>query len=226
MKGAVSVLFCGLMLGVLAFVVPAATEKLTVGGQDLMGQLLYKEDFSSGMNRWRVEGRGRVWVEDGRLQMDASGKESTAWFKPDMSGNLYIRYEAQVLDPVDANNINFFFLATAPGGGDVLKLPFSGAYTEYHKVPNYIMTFTDGYTRFRRDPGFNLVSERTDIRADAHVLYTIEVLAIDNSIRCFINGAEAHSYDDPNRYRSGKLAFRSWHTRLWWDNLRVYEILK
>ena len=84
--------------------------------------------------------------------------------------------------------------------------------------------FTKTYTRLRRNPGFNLVSEKSDIGAEANKTYRIEILVIGHHIQCFINGQRVHIYQDPDRYRSGKLAFRSWHTRLWHDNLRVYRI--
>lgn len=214
------------LLLALAILPAAMAEEVVLGGERLAVAPLHHDDFSGGMEQWRTEGRGRVWVEDGRLQMDASKTESTAWFTRDVEGDILIRYDARILDPVDANNINLFFAATTADGGDVLQIPFTGAYDEYHGIPNYIMTFTDDYTRLRRDPGFRIVSENRRIGAQAHTSYQIAVMMHQGEIRCFINGQMVHSYRDPQPHRKGKVGFRSWHTRLWWDNLRIDQIVR
>ena len=119
----------------------AAPHKgVTVGGEELLVRPLYEEDFEGALDRWRFDGRGRAWAEDGRLQMDASGVESTA-------------------------------------------------------VP------------------------------DPHQDYLLSLTVREGKIRCYIDGRLIRSFDDPNPHRRGKLAFRSYRTRLWWDNLRVYGIV-
>jgi hypothetical protein len=213
---------------VLTFIiVPVGfAEEVTIGGERLSVERLYEEDFEGVVNRWRFDGRGRVWVEDGRLQMDATAVESTAWFTEEMEGDLLITYQAHILDPVERNNINLFFLGTASDGGDVLKVYLTGSYPEYHKLPNYIWTFTWGHTRLRRDPGFQLLSEDKKTLPEPYTTYKLAVMIQRGLIRCFVNGRLIHSYQDPNPHRKGKLGFRTFHTRLWWDNLRVYRILK
>ena len=203
-----------------------AAERVTIGDLDLEVDLLHHEDFSADIRKWKIEGRGKVAVENGRLRMDASEVESTAWCPHEIEGDLLITFEAFVLEPPDANNINVFFLATGPGGSSVLDLELSGAYKEYHVLPNYIMTFTSGYSRLRRNPGFNLVSENTDVKALSSTEYQIAILARGDQIRCFINNIPVHSYRDEERHQKGRIAFRSWHTRLWWDNLKLYQVLE
>ena len=202
-----------------------AAETIVLGDLDLNVDLLHHEDFSSGLGKWKIEGRGKVAVDNGRLRMDASQVESTAWFPHEVEGDILITFEAFVLEPPDANNINVFFLAAAPDGGSVLDLELSGAYKEYHLLPNYIMTFTSGYTRLRRNPGFNLVSENTAVKALSSTGYEVAILVRGERIRCFINNIPVHSYKDEDRHQRGRIAFRSWHTRLWWDNLKLYRVL-
>jgi len=216
-----------LLLGVLLLgvITPCPAEEVTVGARKFSVKLLTQEDFSGVLNRWRFDGRGRAWVEDGRLHMDAGRFESTAWFTEDMQGELLISYEAHILDPVDKNNINLIFLTTAPDGGDVLNLPFTGSYPEYHKIPNYIWTFTGVHTRLRRNPGFEMVSEDKKNIPKAHITYQLALTIQNGDIRCYVNDVVAHSYRDPTPYRRGKLAFRTFSTRLWWDNLKVYRLL-
>jgi hypothetical protein len=203
-----------------------AAEELTVGSFQVEAELLYHEDFSSDLKKWKSEGRGKIWVEEGRLHMDAWKVEMTAWCPFEMAGNLLITYEAFVKKPSDANNINVFFLATAAEGKDILKLDLSGAYKEYHQLPNYIMTFTSGYTRLRRNPGFNLVSENTQVKALPVTEYQLAILIQGSEVRCFINDIPVHAYRDESRLQQGKIAFRSWHTRLWWDNLKIYQVME
>ncbi len=214
-----------LVVGALLALGPGAAETLTVSNRTLQVQLLHEEDFEGVVDRWRFDGRGRQWIEDGRLQMSADGFECTAWFTEQMEGDLLITYQARILEPVDANNINVFILGMGPDGGDVLNVLLTGSYPEYHKLPNYIWTFTRSHTRLRKDPGFHLLSEDKKTLPVPNRTYQFAVTIDGGKIRCYIDDRLIHSYDDPNRHRTGKLAFRTFHTRLWWDNLRVYRII-
>jgi hypothetical protein len=207
------------------FLAPGAfADEVAIGAERFQVELLHQEDFEGAANRWRFDGRGRAWVENGRLHTDATGVESTAWFTEELEGNLLIAYQAHVLAPVEAKNINLIFLAAARDGGDVLKLSFTGSYPEYHKIPNYIWTVTGGHTRLRRNPGFDMVSEDKKTLPEPFRTYNLAVAIQDGLIRCFIDGKLVHSWRDPNPHRSGKLAFRTFHTHLWWDNLRIYRL--
>ncbi|MGH9325501.1 MAG: hypothetical protein ACRD2B_02245 [Terriglobia bacterium] len=67
---------------------------------------------------------------------------------------------------MDENNINVIFTDSAADGGDVLKLYFSGGYSEYQKIPDYIWTIANGYTRLRRNSGFMIASENKKVTAE------------------------------------------------------------
>lgn len=202
----------------------APGEELVVGDRRLTVQLLHREDFDGPLRRWRFDGRGRVWAEEGRLQMDAGRFESTAWFTEEMEGDIAVTWEAHVLSPGGARNINLFFFATAPGGGDVLTLPLTGQYSEYHRLPNYIWTLTSTHTRLRRNPGFELLSEDTQTVTESNRTYRLALTVEQGRIRCYVDGRLIHDATDANPHRKGKLAFRTFQTRLWWDNLRIYRL--
>lgn len=214
------------LLVALFMIGPVFAEEVKIGGERFEVELLYEEDFNGVGNRWRFDGRGRAWLENGRLQMDADGFECTAWFSEEMEGDLIILYEAQILDPVEMNNINLFFMATGPDGGDILDVPLTGSYPEYHKLPNYIWTFTAAHTRLRRNPGFEIVSEDTETVPVPHKAHAFALTIREGKIRCYIDGQLIHAYDDPHAHRKGKLAFRTFRTRLWWDNLRIYRLVE
>ena len=198
---------------------------VAAAAQDLkLGKLLFEEDFEGVANRWRFDGRGRQWIEDGRLQMSADGFECTAWFTEELEGDVAILYEARILDPAGDRNINLIFQALAADGGDVLRVPFTGAYNEYHKLPNYILTFTSTHSRLRRNPGFEMVAEDKSLLPEAGRTYQFTVTVRRRHVRCYIDGRLVHSYDDPAPHTRGRLAFRTFRTRLWWDNLKVHRL--
>jgi hypothetical protein len=193
--------------------------------QDLkLGKLLFEEDFEGVANRWRFDGRGRQWVEEGRLQMSADGFECTAWFTEELAGDIAILYEARILQPAGDRNINLIFLAAAAEGANVLHVPFTGAYNEYHKLPNYILTFTGTHSRLRRNPGFEMVAEDKNLLPEAGHTYKFAVTVRRGKVRCHIDGRLVHSYNDPKPHTKGRLAFRTYRTRLWWDNLKVHRL--
>jgi hypothetical protein len=208
----------------LCCAVSALGEELLVGGRRLTVELLHEENFEGPLRRWRFDGRGRVWAEEGRLQMDAGRFESTAWFTEEMEGDIAVTWEAHVLRPGGARNINLIVLATAPDGGDVLSVPFSGLYSEYHRLPNYIWTLTSTHTRLRRNPGFELLSEDRSTVTEPDRTYRLALTVERGRIRCYLDGRLIHDATDPDAHRRGKLAFRTYQTRLWWDNLRIYRI--
>lgn len=210
----------------LAFCCAAAAlgEELVLGDRRLAVELLHQEDFEGPLRRWRFDGRGRIWAEDGRLQMDAGQFESTAWFTEEMEGDIAVTWEAHVLSPGGARNINLIFLATAADGGDVLTVPFTGQYSEYHRLPNYIWTLTSTHTRLRRNPGFQLLSEDLSTVTESQRTYRLALTIEGGRIHCYVDGRLIHDATDANPHPKGKLAFRTYRTRLWWDNLRVYRI--
>jgi hypothetical protein len=211
---------------ILAFCCAAAAsgEELAVGDRRLAVQLLHQEDFEGPLRRWRFDGRGRAWAEEGRLQMDAGRFEVTAWFTEEMEGDIAVTWEAQVVSAGGARNINLFFFARAADGGDVLSVPLTGQYSEYHRLPNYIWTLTSTHTRLRRNPGFRLLSEDTAVVVESNHTYQLALTAEQGRIRCYLDGRLIHDATDAAPHRKGKLAFRTFQTRLWWDNLRIYRI--
>ena len=79
-------------------------------------------------------------------------------------------------------------------------------------MPNYIMTFTDGYTRLRRDPGFQLLSENRTVKALAGVEYQLSIVLKEDQIRCFINDIPVHAYRATASWSRPPTA-RSWPRR-------------
>src|SRR5690606_32720163 len=106
-------------------------------------------------------------------------------------------------------------------------------YKEYHQLPLYIITFTGalegrpqnpGWSRLRKDPGFNLLSEDMETKARTGETYNISVLVQKGRIRYYINGRLIHDYTDPEPYTSGWFAWRTWHTNLCIREVKAWEL--
>lgn len=124
--------------------------------------LIYSDDFTSA-DGWVPETNGTLSIAGGELRWDCSGAAGTIWCRKPFDGPILVEYEVE--SRAGADNINLITCAHTPGG-DLLTCSSqrTGAYPEYHQFPNYIMTYLtdkDRRTRirFRKNPGFELLSE-------------------------------------------------------------------
>jgi uncharacterized protein DUF6250 len=196
------------------------------------GRLLFGDDFTD-LRNWSVEGTGTVRTLDGTFVWDCSGtREGTAWCRTRFEGATRITYEVQVLE--GQNNINFFAYARLERDGtDVLLesgLLRTGAYGEYHAFPNYLITYllegAQWRIRFRKNPGFALLSEsRVDGPEPSRWRTVAYSFGRDGTIRLSIDGEPVHEFHDPAPAPlSGYLGLRTWRTRLRYRNFRVYAL--
>jgi len=183
-------------------------------------------------SRWVVEGDAEVKVKDGKLWVQsidaAKPKASTIWYKDDLPDNIIVRFKAKVLPPKENNAANLnFFLHARELDGKPLRFGRSGAYTEYHKIPNYIVTLTGGvqpgWSRVRRDPGFNMIHE-SEVRSEVGKEYEIAVTVQNGRIRHYLNGKLCHDVTDPKPLPGGKFALRTWSTNACWDDVEIGRI--
>ncbi len=193
--------------------------------------LFYRDDFNRENDDWFQDGAARHWREDGKLFVDClPGKASgmfTLWLKKPLSGDFTIAYDAMCLEPEVWNNLNFFLLGRTLDG----KLPapgqFDGSYGQYHKeAQTYIGTFTYKWSRMRKDPGFNLISDDQNKVAHVNQKYFFEIIKRGAQIEWRINGETAHRVTDENPYQSGLFALRSADTKFWIDNFQIYTLSK
>jgi hypothetical protein len=210
------------------------------------GRVIVDEDFAAEMKNWWSEGGERVWVEDGRLHVKADnpkipgGAVSTVWLRTPVTGDFRLETEAHVVSStIAANNINLFFCYSDPSGKPLEETRESrrnAEYNLYHKLNGYIVTFLndfegeggrhpDGSTkaryRIRRNPGFNLLSEKFADHCREGVTYRIGIVKSGGDIRLSIDGADVLSARDPDPLPGGLIGLRTFRTHLWWDNLRV-----
>ena len=207
-------------------------QTVVLGDERYWCRLVYGWSFDKGLGGWFIEGESPVYVENGRLYMDATTEVSTvstAWCPRVFEGDLILEFDACVVPPERSSNINFFMYASELDGGDVLDNPRpSGAYKLYHNINNYIFTFVNdkgkGRYRMRRCPGFKLIHEvYVDHPAIINKVYHIQISKIGGRIRYFVDGEKIHDYVDEKPHNRGRMAFRTFRTKLWWNNLKVYQ---
>ena len=197
------------------------------------GRILYEHDFQADTGDFVLEGKGTYAIGDGRLVLDDSVAQSglTLWLKREFRAPLRIVYEAEVLEPELANNANLFFLARTLQDEAAWTERRSGAYPEYHdRCRMYILTMTGdmagqqaltGWTRLRKNPGFELLSEDESVKTRAGTPYRIEIRADGQRIECLLDGRRIHDVPDAAAYSAGAIGFRTWKTRLCIRRFRV-----
>jgi len=210
-------------------------------------KVLFAEDFESYPDSvtlpagWWSEGSKAVRIEKGRLRADANldstGEDygaSTIWLDRTFGGDLRVEFDAHVLaSDGDKNNINFFFLFGDPSGKPLRQTRndrADGEYGKYHKLNGYVFTFlADGNPdkarfRMRDDPGFNLLQENFAYECRQDKTYRIAVTKKGNRITYAVDGTvyldRVDGAANPE-HKSGIIGFRTWHTDLWWDNVKV-----
>jgi hypothetical protein len=190
-------------------------------------QLLAIHQFN--LDHWVVEGPAELSIEAAGGVVDALAGGATIWYKPDIfSGDLLVQLEIMPIPPPGKNNLNFIFNATEADGSDILNSSArrTGHYPEYHKFPNYIFTFVgpkpdEGHTRMRRNPGFELMSENINLRAELGREYNIAIAVRRGHIQAAIDGVLIHDVTDPTPLESGRIGLRTWQTKLLWKKLYV-----
>lgn len=212
------------------------------------GRLLIDEGFShpDSLEHWWVEGCEKVWVEDGRLFVRAEGQDNeggsgTIWCKTPHPSDFTLEYDARVLSSsTHVNNINLFFSFSVPGGQGLYETRASrasGRYKLYHELNGYIITYLndadaeggrhpDGSTkarhRLRREPGFELLTERFERHCQAGITYHFRVVKRGGLITFEVDGEKRIEFTDPQPWGGGHLGLRTFRSLLWWDNLKLF----
>lgn len=214
------------------------------------GKVVIDEDFSRGMDNWWSEGCERVWVEDGRLYIQAEGQDNeggsgTVWCRTPHPANFMLEYDAHVVSSSQqVNNINIFFCFNGPGGTDLFATRGereTGRYRLYHELPGYIVTFlrdevgeggrhpdgsAKGRHRMRREPGFQLVQELFDKHCEAGNTYHLRVTKKGGQLTFEVDGEKRLEWTDANPWGEGHIGLRTFRTLLWWNNIRLTELIE
>ena len=185
--------------------------------------------------RWTVEGHAEVAVASGTLRVttqpapDGTTPGATLWWGEALPADVLIEFMAGADLPAEDNAANLnLILHAREADGSAYRAGRSGKYGEYQQVPNYILTLTggfqEGWARVRRNPGFNLLAENRALRSEPGRNYHVRVAITGGRIRCWIDGQLVHDVRDPNPLPGGRFALRTWRSRVWWSDLRIYAL--
>lgn len=200
---------------------------------------------------WWAEGGESVGIEGGRLRVRANPTDTafatnrsagacTVWCPQAITGDVRIAFDACVIaSEPEVCNINFFFLYSDPAGlalHDTRDKRRDGAYTDYHGLNGYILTFLADYPkarhyhpdgtakarlRLRRCPDFQLLQETRDHHCTTGTVYHIEIVKNHGHITCAIDGQIYLNFIDKSPHTEGLIGFRTFRSDLWFDNLKV-----
>lgn len=207
---------------------------IVLGGESLNARPLHRETFDNA-DAWCLEQQpgATCEVRNRKLHLvSRQGLGTTAWFRPELPANVLVRYHAMALPPHDAANLNAFLAAREPDGSE-LRFARDGNYSSYHLIPNYIFTFTApreerpelGWSRLRRDPGFQLLSERKDCKSETGLDYAIAIAKRGGHLQVWVDGRLLHDYLDPDPHGAGKYGFRTWSTEAELWDFETFELL-
>ena len=215
------------------------SEVIKAGGDEFRVTWMASENFSdaSWQTNWVIEGNGKVSTEAGRLtvrRLEKVTSNSTLWWKPLLPTNVLIRFKAVAIEPSQDNmgNLNLFLHARELHGSP-LRFGRSGKYSEYHELPNYIVTFVRtggkageaGWSRLRRDPGFNMLSEAKE-QVEIGKEYLFLLVCENGRVRFYLNGKKLHDITDPQPLPGGNFGLRTWNSNVAWDDLAVGQLEK
>lgn len=244
------VVYLGAVASIIAFAVflsGPSPQAQAMGGQE--EPVPYAESFDAYESGtmppgWWAEGCEQVFVQDGRLLVQADpdeergpGHACTVWNEKAFSGDVQVEFDAHVVaSSIEANNINFFLYYTHPEEGATLsetrQFRLDGGYNKYHSLNGYIFTYVntrrteknEARFRMRRCPGFELIDEKYAYHNHAGETHHIKITKQGNRLSYAVDGTVyLRATDDKYNWTKGLMGFRTFHTDVWIDNVRVTQ---
>lgn len=206
-----------------------------------IGELLFSDDFTHGLDRWapELEQGGDVQTRDGKLVIDTPAG-CTLWFKQLIEGPVLIRYDAAVISANGQNDrvsdLNCFWMARdSRAPDDILSFHRNGKFSEYNPLRTYYAGLggnENTTTRFRRyigDAEQRPLLPEHDLRDRKHLLapnisQTLRLIACGPLIQFYRDSERLFELQDPDPYKSGWFAFRTVKSHLEIKNFRVYRL--
>ena len=203
--------------------------------------LIFEDTFDD-ISQWvNLTPATRWWTEDGKLHGHWAKGGSTLWCTQPLKGDLYLEFEATLLEPDGAwtnaqmpeggKNVNLRFLVRGPEGVDILDAyrTLARARTGPNQVGDekyegYFFTWTHQHARLRRSPGYVNVSEERGMLPALGRKYSIAVLKTAGRLRYVVDNQKLHDYTDPAPHHEGRIGFTLWRSHVEIDRLRVYRI--
>ena len=217
------------------------------------GKLLYADDFTHGLGRWRVEMElaaggtaGTVTAKGGVLDIDVPAGV-TVWFRQELDGPVMIQYDATAISAGGKNDrvsdLNSFWMATDPRspGGDLFARPQNrtGKFAEYNGLDMYYVGLGGNgntTTRFRRYIGDEVerpllpendlaVARHPEMGIVANRTQTVTLIADSRLIQYWRDGVKLFEMTDAQPYTRGWFGIRTTRNHMQVRNLRILRLV-
>jgi len=184
-------------------------KKRYVGTEGLTGGLLvFSDDFERNDigNNWQARS-GRWRIENGRLVCKGDKNEGI-WLNFKLPQRVRLEFDAMALE--DEGDIKFEIFATEQRHQTGYILIFGG----WHNSVTVIARLNEhGEDRME-----------SSLRVEKNKTYHMAVVRTDGSLRWFIDGKLALSYDDETPIRGEFFGFNDWNSLVSFDNLKIFQL--
>ncbi|MGA1983068.1 MAG: DUF6250 domain-containing protein [Acidobacteriaceae bacterium] len=218
------------------------------------GKVLYADDFTHGLDAWRVEmepaaggtagtgDEGTVAAADGVLDINVPAGV-TVWFRQELAGPVMIQYEATVISAGGTNDrvsdLNSFWMATDPKApADFFAHPRGGKFADYNALDMYYVGLGGNgntTTRFRRYIGDQVerpllkendlsVAEHPEMGIVANRWQAVTLIADGSLIQYWRDGEKIFEMTDPQPYTKGWFGIRTTKNHMQVRNLRIVRL--
>jgi hypothetical protein len=196
------------------------------------GAVVFRDDFTAGLDNWRQEGGGQVSIpEPGVLRLDCTGSRQGGvgcqlFLQRDLPDGIALDYDLQVHK---SNGLVINFIGMQGLGGEDMFLdlpPRSGIFYDYvgpeAALRSYhvsISRYNDkgehtGVSNWRRNPGAHLLAQGPDLCKEIGRRYQVRLVKDGPHLQLSVNGVVAHDFVDPHWLPGeiptlGKFGFRA-----------------
>ena len=209
------------------------TATIELRDENVTGKRRWRADFGD-ESAFQVEAEGgdlRFTGETLEIDCTENGDGVTVWRRETFPGDVLVEYTATCHEdseadaPTSGRNLNLFVGAAGDDGDPetLAETDQTGAYNEYHDLPNYIFTLTYRHSRMRRDPGFEKRIEFV-VGAQPDHAYDIQVLRRGGEIAAAVDGRLLHHWHDEDPHGGGWVGLRTWNTDVTYEDWAVYEL--
>ncbi|MDW5288281.1 DUF6250 domain-containing protein [Formosa sp. PL04] len=217
-------------------------KSVTINDKTVNANLIFEENFDSGITNWVVEQTpdGTVETIDSKLEIDdVSG--CTVWLDKKFEGPIMIEYDVFLIQDGGLNDrvsdLNCFWMATDPKNPTNLFADSDkrgGKFSNYDALKLYYMGVggnENKTTRFRRYvgngerpllPQFDLSD--AEFMLEPNKAYHIKIVAYGGTIQYFRDNQLLVDFEDTDPYTSGYFGFRTVKNHMTVDNFKVYQL--
>jgi len=196
------------------------------------GEVLFQDDFTTGLDHWHHEGAGRIHVpEPGTLRIECIGSRQggagcQAFCRRDFPDGIAVEYDLLV-ERSNGLVITFVAMRGLEGEDMIEDLPprpgvfadYTGADARMRSYHVSVSRYNDagehtGVSNWRRNPGLHLAGQGDDLCKEIGRRYSVRIVKDGPHCQLGVDGRLAHEFTDPDELpdeipSGGKVGFRA-----------------